>query len=86
MVGLLYQSVRFKNARDSQVYLIDIQKWYYIKRQEVDEAYILKIYDSEVRLGQAEFTPHTGVDNLNGADGPETPRESIEVRVVACYL
>jgi hypothetical protein len=66
---------------------IEAQKWYYIKRQEADEAFILKIYDSNFRAGsgQAEFPPHTGVDNLNGADGPETPRESIEVRVVACY-
>ncbi|KAH7063837.1 hypothetical protein BKA63DRAFT_526273 [Paraphoma chrysanthemicola] len=61
------------------------QRWYYIKRQEVDEVLILKIFDSQVLEGQAMFTPHTSVDNLNGADGPETPRESIEVRVVACY-
>ena len=86
MVGTLCKSVRLENAPNSQMYLIVTQKWYYIKRQEVDEAYILKIYDSRVLPGQAEFTPHTGVDNLNGADGPETPRESIEVRVVACYL
>jgi hypothetical protein len=61
------------------------QKWYYIKRQEPDEAFILKIYDSKVVPGQAEFTPHTGVDDINGADGLEKPRESIEVRLVACY-
>ncbi|KAF2027950.1 hypothetical protein EK21DRAFT_70797, partial [Setomelanomma holmii] len=61
------------------------QKWYYIKRQEADEALMLKIYDSQVLPGQAEFTPHTSVDNLKGADGPESPRESIEVRVVVCY-
>jgi hypothetical protein len=66
-------------------FLTDAQKWYYIKRQESDEAYILKIYDSQVLPGQAEFTPHTGVDNLHGADGPEAPRESVEVRVVACF-
>lgn len=63
----------------------EAQKWYYIKRQEPDEAFILKIYDSEFLPGQAEYTPHTGVDNLNGLDGPEVPRESIEVRVVTCY-
>ncbi|KAH7076210.1 hypothetical protein FB567DRAFT_156223 [Paraphoma chrysanthemicola] len=61
------------------------QKWYYIKRQEVDEVLILKIFDSRVLEGEAMFTPHTSVDNLNGVDGPETSRESIEVRVVACY-
>lgn len=48
---------------------------------------MLKIYDSRVVLpGEAQFAPHTGVDEINGADGPESPRESIEVRVVACYL
>ncbi|KAF2704929.1 hypothetical protein K504DRAFT_506403 [Pleomassaria siparia CBS 279.74] len=61
------------------------QKWYYIKRQQPDEVFILKIFDSHVLPGGAEFTPHTGVDELNGADGPETPRQSIEVRLVACY-
>lgn len=63
----------------------DAQKWWYIKRQEANEAFILKIYDSKVLPGQADFAPHTGVDELNGADGPEAPRESIEVRLVACY-
>ncbi|RDW74861.1 hypothetical protein BP6252_06003 [Coleophoma cylindrospora] len=61
------------------------QKWYYIKRQEPDEYLLLKIYDSNTLPGHAEFTPHTGVDDLHGADGPETARESIEVRLVACY-
>ncbi|EXJ79492.1 hypothetical protein A1O1_08756 [Capronia coronata CBS 617.96] len=64
----------------------DPQRWFYIKRQEPDECFILKIYDSNVLPGQAEYTPHTGVDDLRGADGPETHRESIEVRLVACYL
>jgi hypothetical protein len=62
-----------------------VQKWYYIKRQEVDELIILKIYDSKVLPNMAKYSPHTGVDNLNGADGPEAPRESIEVRAVVCY-
>jgi hypothetical protein len=61
------------------------QKWYYIKRQEPDECIIIKIYDSSVGPGQAEYGPHTGVDELFGIDGPEEPRESIEVRLVACY-
>ncbi|OAA56711.1 Amino acid/polyamine transporter I [Niveomyces insectorum RCEF 264] len=63
----------------------DAQKWYYIKRQEPDECLILKIYDSSVRDGQAEYAPHTGVDDLRGADGAETFRESIEVRLIVCY-
>ncbi|KAH8591312.1 hypothetical protein B0O99DRAFT_632435 [Bisporella sp. PMI_857] len=62
------------------------QNWYYIKRQGPEDCFILKIYDSAVLPGQAEFAPHTGVDDLHGADGPEEPRESIEVRVVVCYL
>lgn len=61
------------------------QKWYYIKRQEPGEFIILKIYDSATGPGDAECAPHTGVDDLHGADGPETARESIEVRLVVCY-
>ncbi|KAI0470549.1 hypothetical protein GGR56DRAFT_133773 [Xylariaceae sp. FL0804] len=59
------------------------QRWYYIKRQEADEVFILKIYDSTAT--RAEYTPHTGVDVLHCDDGPLEPRESIEVRLVACY-
>lgn len=65
---------------------VEEQQWYYIKRQEPDECLLLKIYDSKTIPGYAEYTPHTGVDNLYGADGPETARESIEVRLVACYV
>jgi len=43
------------------------------------------MYDSNTLPGDAEYTPHTGVDDLHGADGPETARESIEVRLVVCY-
>lgn len=76
----------FQNMQnDLLINSTELQKWYYIKKQEPDEAFILKIYDSQILNGQAEFTPHTGVDDLFGADGPETPRESIEVRIVACY-
>lgn len=59
------------------------QKWYYIKKQEPEDCLLLKIYDS--KPGKAEYTPHTGVDDLHGVDGPATARESIEVRLVACY-
>ncbi|KAH7037552.1 uncharacterized protein B0I36DRAFT_67674 [Microdochium trichocladiopsis] len=72
----------------------DSQKWYYIKHQQPDECLLLKIYDSAAELGghAAEYAPHTGVDDLYGADddleNPATEkeaRESIEVRIVACY-
>lgn len=69
----------------ANVGIADVQKWYYIKQQEADEIFILKIFDSKLLDGEAPYTPHTGVDELFGADGPETPRESIEVRVVVCY-
>ncbi|KAF2637124.1 hypothetical protein P280DRAFT_552563 [Massarina eburnea CBS 473.64] len=62
-----------------------MQKWCFIKRQEPNEVFILKIYDSQVLPGDAECTPHTSVDEINGADGPQNSRESIEVRLVACY-
>ena len=69
------------------VWNADEQKWYYVKRQEPEDVLLLKIFDSNDLQsgGQAEYTPHTGVDDLHGADGPETPRESIEVRAVVCY-
>lgn len=62
----------------------EAQNWYYIKRQEASEVFILKIFDSV--KGEAEFSPHTGVDAIYGADGVEVPRESIEVRLIVCYL
>lgn len=60
------------------------QKWYYLSRMQPDEALLIKIYDSQVREGDAPYAPHSGCD-IHGHDGPETPRESIEVRVVAVY-
>ncbi|KAL8291265.1 hypothetical protein RQP46_002243 [Phenoliferia psychrophenolica] len=62
----------------------DGQKWSYLSRQQPDEAFLLKIYDSEVRDGDAAYVPHTGA-NIHGHNGEETPRESIEVRVVVLY-
>jgi hypothetical protein len=63
----------------------DEQNWYYIKQQGPDEILLLKIYDSGSIPGKAQYTPHSGVDDLHGVDGPENSRESIEVRLVACY-
>lgn len=60
------------------------QSWNYISRQTPDEVFLLKIFDSAVREGDAAYTPHTGCD-IHGHDGAETPRESIEVRVVVLY-
>lgn len=59
------------------------QKWCYISRQMPDEPILLKIYDSEVRDGDANYAPHTGCD-INGEESLE-PRQSIEVRLVVVY-
>ncbi|KAH8879770.1 hypothetical protein GQ53DRAFT_23822 [Thozetella sp. PMI_491] len=67
------------------VFYGDEQKWYYIRRQEPDECILLKLYDSKTLPGQSEYAPHTGIDDLHGIDGPESPRESIEIRLVVCY-
>lgn len=58
-------------------------RWFYAPDMTPDEAILIKGYDSETD-GRARFTPHTAFDH------PETPadaapRESIEVRVFACF-
>jgi len=58
-------------------------RWYYFPRMEVDEAVLIKGYDS-LEDGRARFTPHTAFDD------PTTPehapaRESIEVRTFLLF-
>ena len=59
------------------------QRWYYFPRMEMDEALLLKTFDSETD-GRARFTIHTSFDDLDApVDAP--PRESIETRCLVFY-
>ena len=53
-------------------------RWFCVPEMRVDEALLLKCYDSET-VGRARFTPHTAfTDPTTSSDA--SPRESIEIR------
>jgi hypothetical protein len=57
-------------------------RWFYVPNQQLDEALLLKCYDS--RADVARFVPHTSFDDpLTPDDAP--PRESIEFRTIAFF-
>ena len=58
------------------------QLWFYYPQMQLDEALLIKCYDSAE--GVAQFTPHTSFENPSTpADAP--PRESIEFRTIAFF-
>jgi hypothetical protein len=58
-------------------------RWYYFPKMEVNQALLLKCYDSETD-GRARFMPHSAFeDPTSPPDAP--PRESIEVRTIAFF-
>jgi hypothetical protein len=58
-------------------------RWFYFPEMTVDEALLLKCYDSEID-GRARFCPHTAfVDPTTPPDAP--PRESIELRTLVFH-
>jgi hypothetical protein len=58
-------------------------RWFYVPEMQIDEALLLKCYDSETD-GRARFAPHTAFsDPTTPADAP--PRESIEVRALVFH-
>jgi len=58
-------------------------RWFYFPEMRVDEALLLKCYDSETD-GRARFAPHTAFrDPTTPADAP--PRESIELRTLVFH-
>ncbi len=58
-------------------------RWFYFPQMRVDEALLLKCYDSEID-GRARFAPHTAFHDPNTpADAP--PRESIELRTLVFH-
>ncbi|WP_213738136.1 CmcJ/NvfI family oxidoreductase [Bradyrhizobium sp. dw_411] len=58
-------------------------QWFYVPRMTVDEALLLKCYDSATD-GRSRFAPHTAfADPTTPADAP--PRESIELRTLVFH-
>lgn len=58
-------------------------RWFYFPEMTVDEALLLKCYDSATD-GRTRFGPHTAfVDPTTSADAP--PRESIELRMLVFH-
>jgi hypothetical protein len=58
-------------------------RWYYAPAMQVDEALLLKCFDS-ARDGRARFMPHTSFADPN-APADMLPRESIELRTLAFF-
>jgi len=58
-------------------------RWFYFRNMHVDEALLLKCFDSKTD-GRARFAPHTAfADPETPADAP--PRESIELRALVFH-
>ena len=65
------------------------QRWNYIQHQRPDEVVLLKCFDSlQGSGGNALFGPHVALQDVKGEpawDGPQLPRESIEVRLIVLH-
>ena len=59
-------------------------RWFYFPEMRVDEALLIKSFDSKTDGGTARFAPHTAFDDPNSPPGA-APRESIEVRTLALF-
>ncbi|GGE98999.1 methyltransferase [Aliidongia dinghuensis] len=59
-------------------------RWFYVPEMRVDEALLLKCYDSATD-GRARFAPHTAFEDPT-APADVLPRESIELRTLAFYI
>lgn len=59
------------------------QRWFYFPSMRMDEAMLIKSYDS-AEDGRARFTPHTAFADPN-APPDAAPRQSIETRVFAFF-
>jgi hypothetical protein len=58
-------------------------RWYYAPAMQVDEALLLKCFDS-AKDGRARFMPHTSFADPN-APANALPRESIELRTLVFF-
>jgi hypothetical protein len=59
------------------------QRWYYFPEMQMDEALLIKTFDSETD-GRARFTIHTSFEDP-GAAADAAPRESIETRCLVFF-
>jgi hypothetical protein len=71
--------------RKGEIYLVahdPAQRWLYVPDLQVDEAILIKCWDSDTSV--AQFAPHTAFeDPTTPAETP--PRESIEFRTIAFF-
>lgn len=58
-------------------------QWFYAPAMAIDEALLLKCFDSE-RDGRARFMPHTSFEDPTAPED-KLPRESIELRVLVFF-
>ncbi len=71
--------------RSGEVYSLRFspdQRWFYFPRMEVDEALLIKCYDSAP--DRARFTAHSAFDDPSSPPG-RPARESVEVRTLAFF-
>ena len=59
------------------------QRWYYFPEMQMDEALLLKTFDSETD-GRTRFTIHSSFE-YSDAPRDAAPRESIETRCLIFY-
>jgi hypothetical protein len=59
-----------------------VQQWRFVPDLQVDEAILIKCWDSDTSL--AQFTPHTAFQDPTTPEGTP-PRESIEFRTIAFF-
>ena len=59
-------------------------RWFYFPEMRVDEALLIKSFDSKADGSTARFAPHTAFDDPNSPPDA-APRESIEVRTLALF-
>ncbi|HYB11283.1 MAG TPA: CmcJ/NvfI family oxidoreductase [Alphaproteobacteria bacterium] len=58
-------------------------RWFYAPAMEVDEAFLIKCFDS-AKDGRARFSPHSAFEDPTAPAGV-LPRESIEIRTLIFY-
>lgn len=71
--------------RKGEIYLLahnPDQRWLYVPDLDVDEAVLIKCWDSDSRV--AQFAPHTAFQDPTTPPGTP-PRESIEFRTIAFF-
>lgn len=71
--------------RKGEIYLVahdPAQRWLYVPDLQVDEAILIKCWDSDTSV--AQFAPHTAFEDPTTPAGTP-PRESIEFRTIAFF-